>query len=446
MKNFKIVLCLLSILVFQNTLAQKKILDHPDFDIWNRLRSPKLSAEGNFVMYSIEKGEKDQHFKIKDTEGNLLFDYERSESGVFTYDSKFAVFTIKAWKDSIVEMKRRKVKKDKMPKDTIGIFNLENKSFYKIANIKSYKLPEKWSGFIAYTYDQTPLKDNKKSKDSTQNKKVKKSSSKNGYPLVVRNLETEKEDTIPFVTNYTFAKNRMILSYTTTGIKDSIEPGVYVQNLKSNNLKHVFESHNKTNYFKLNLSNSGDNLAFVIDADSTKTYQRPYELYRWDSSINKAKLVLDKKGSPNGYRVSSDGEVKFSKDESKLYFGLALPEIVQDTLLLKEEIVNVEVWTYNEPRLYTVQEQQVKNDRKKSFQTVYHLKEAKLIQIATKEFPNSLLSNEGNGDFALITNTEPYQLSSQWTGQFSKNDLKVINIKNGDSKIAIESNPSTARI
>ena len=28
MKKFKIVLCLLSILIFQNTLAQKKILDH----------------------------------------------------------------------------------------------------------------------------------------------------------------------------------------------------------------------------------------------------------------------------------------------------------------------------------------------------------------------------------------------------------------------------------
>ena len=90
-------------------------------------------------------------------------------------------------------------------------------------------------------------------------------------------------------------------------------------------------------------------------------------------------MVLDKSNSPNGYRVSSDGEVKFSKDESKLYFGLALPEIVQDTLLLKEEIVNVEVWTYDEPRLYTVQEQQVKNDKKKSFQTVYHLKEDKLF-------------------------------------------------------------------
>ena len=143
MKNIKIVFCLLSILISQNTLAQKKILDHPDFDIWNRVRSPKLSAEGDFIIYSIEKGEKDQHIKIKDNQSNLIFDYERSESGELTYDSKFAVFTIKAWKDSIVEMKRRKVKKDKMPKDTIGIFNLKDNSFSKIANIKSYKLPEK---------------------------------------------------------------------------------------------------------------------------------------------------------------------------------------------------------------------------------------------------------------------------------------------------------------
>ena len=168
-------------------------------------------------MYSIEKGEKDQHIKIKDTESNLIFDYERSEGGQFTYDSEFAIFTIKAWKDSIVVMKRRKVKKDKMPKDTIGIFNLKDKSLHKIANINSYKLPEKWSGFIAYTYDNDALKENKKSKDSTQNKKnknLKKSSSKNGYPLVIRNLENDKED---IITDICWA-----LSYLSDGAKDRI--------------------------------------------------------------------------------------------------------------------------------------------------------------------------------------------------------------------------------
>ena len=68
------------------------------------------------------------------------------------------------------------------------------------------------------------------------------------------------------------------------------------------------------------------------------------------------------------------GWYHFSKDESKLYFGLALPEIYQDTSLLDEEIVNVEVWSYDEPRLYTIRKQ-LNNDKKKSFQTVYHFKE-----------------------------------------------------------------------
>ena len=433
-KNICFIILLLSI----NLFSQKKILDHADFDIWNRIISSEISAEGNFIMYSIEKGEKDQHIKIKDNQSNLIFEYERSENGKFTYDSKIAVFTIKAWKDTVMEMKRRKVEKEKLPRDTIGLFNLKNNSLYKIANIKSYKLPEKWSGFMAYTYDKTPLNENNKLKDSIK--------SERGYPLIIRNLKTNKEDTIPFVTNYTFAKEEMVLSYTTTGIKDSINPGVYIRNLKLSKSKQVHESHYKTKYYQLNLSNSGDKLAFVSDADSTKTFQRPYELYKWNSSINKAKLILDSNSSPYGYNISSDGDIKFSKDESKLYFGLAIPRIIQDTLLLEEEIVNVEVWTYDEPRLYTVQEQQIDNDMKKSYQTVYHLKDDRLIQIATKEFPNAIISNEGDADYALISNPEPYQLSSQWTALYSKNDLAVININNGDKKLAIQANPSTARL
>ena len=431
------ILCFALMLISISTFSQKKILDHPDFDIWNKIVNQEISSEGNFIMYSIEKGEKDQHIKIKDNEGNLIFDYERSEDGKFTYDSKFAVFKIKAWKDSITEMKRKNVEKENLPRDSIGIFNLENNSLHKIANIKSYKIPKKWSGFLAYTYDKTPLEQNNKLKDSINSEK--------GYPLIIRNLKTNKEDTIPFVTNYTFAKEGMVLSYSTTGLKDSINPGIYIKNLKTNSSKQIHISHEKTKYFKLNLSNSGDKLAFVKDADSTKTYQRPYELYLWDSSQKNSKLILDMDSSPDGYKVSPYGDIKFSKNESKLYFGLGLPEIVQDTLLLDEEIVNVEVWTYDEPRLYTVQEKQIENDMKKSFQTVYHIKDDKLIQIATKEFPIATLSDEGNSDYALISNPEPYQLSSQWTALFSMNDLAVMNIKNGNSKIAIKSNPSTAR-
>ena len=101
--------------------AQKKVLDHPDFDIWNTIRSQSISNNGKFIMYSLERGEKDRFLKIKDEKARAIFNYDRVKAGEFTYDSKNAVFTITTWKDSITEIQRRKVKKDKMPKDTLAI-------------------------------------------------------------------------------------------------------------------------------------------------------------------------------------------------------------------------------------------------------------------------------------------------------------------------------------
>jgi dipeptidyl aminopeptidase/acylaminoacyl peptidase len=443
---FSIILLLITI----NSFAQKKILDHSDFDIWNTIQGQTIAPNGKYVMYSLEQGEKDSHLKIKDNNANLVFEHERSERGEFTYDSNFAIFKIKAWKDSITEMKRRKVKKDKMPKDTIGIYNLQSNTLEKIANIKSYKTPQKWSGFIAYTFEDAKNDTSKKvekdsiSNDSTKTKskskkKVKKPSADHGYPLVIRNLETKQEDTIQFVTNYIFAKEGKMLSYITTGDNAQINPGVYVVDLINNTTTQVFDSHDKTKYFELNFSDSGKNLAFVVDADSTKAYVRPNKLYTWNAKNHRAQLVVDHETAPKGYRVSSDGNLSFSKDESKLYFGLALPAIVQDTLVLDEEIVNVEVWTYDEPRLYTVQELQVKNDQKRSYQTVYHLNNNKVVQIATKEYPDSRLADEGNGTFALVSNEEPYLLESQWTGRRAE-DLAIVNVNTGVIKPALKKN------
>lgn len=451
----KHVLSLVLLCIVSSAVAQKKILDHSDFDIWNRIQRQTMTSDGNFIMYSLQKGEKDSQLKIKDKNANLIFEHERSERGQFTYDSKFAVFIIKEWKDSILEMKRRKVKKNKMPMDTLGIYNLKNSALEKFAHIKSYKIPKKWSGFVAYTYDlakKNAPKNLRKEKDSmlsdtskTKKKGIKKASSKTGFPLVVKNLITASADTIYFVTNYVFSKESKKIAYTTTGSDINSKPGVYILNLETMQKKHIFSSHDKTKYYQLNFSDSGKNLGFVTDADTTKAYIRPNRLYTWNTTLPAAELVVDNTTTPIGYRVSSDGNITFSKDDTKLYFGLALPPITKDTLLLEEEIVNVEVWTYDEPRLYTVQEKQVKNDKKKSFQTVYHLKNKKLIQIATKEYPNASLGDQGNADYALVNTTEPYALEAQWTGQFSANDLAIVNINDGSLKVAITKAPSSVR-
>ncbi|MFD1293975.1 alpha/beta hydrolase family protein [Lutibacter holmesii] len=424
----------LFILLSVATFAQKKVLDHKDFEIWNSIKNKQISANGKYVMYSLEKGEKDNFLQIKDAKATTIFQQERAQKGIFTSNSKFALFTIKPWKDSVVALKRKKIKKDKLPKDSLGIYNLNSQTLTKIGNVKSYKVPEEWSGYVAYL-----LEDIKKEKDTSKKKSDKKKSKKklkkvgkeNGYHLVLRNLNTNKQDTIKFVKDYLFAKEGAYFTYTTTGLDSTLIEGVYVVDLKENTSKNIYTS-KKAKYHQLSISDTGKNIGFVVDADTTKVQVRPNELYVWSEGKPLAEKILDAKSSPKGYRVSSDGKIHFSKDASKMYFGLATPPIVKDTTLIDEEIVNVEVWTYNEPRLYTVQELQVKDDQKKSYETVLHLNNNSIVQLATKEYPNANIGNEGNAAYSLVRNSEPYQLESQWKG-YTASDYALVNVATGET-------------
>ena len=415
--------------------GQKKILDHNDYDLWSTIKDEAISPNGEYVLYSLEKGEKDHFFKVQDAKGNFILEYDRGQKGHFTHNSQYALFTINTWKDSIIAMKKRKIKKDDLPKDSLGIFNIREKKLTKIGNVKSYKIPEKWSGYVAYQLEDIKKEKKEKEKDSLQEDKKKKDipkkvGKKTGYHLVLLNLETKAEDTIKFVTDYVFAKKGKYLAYVSTGTTKDADAGVFVRNLETNMTTTLHEAP-KAKYTQLGFSDSGKNFGFIVDADTTKVQLRPNELFLWEEGQPNAQQILDNDSAPKDYMISQYGKLHFSEDESKLYFGLAKPPIEKDTSLLDEEIVNVEVWTYDEPRLYTVQELKLKNDSIQSFSTVVHLSDKKVVMLAYETFKDFELGDKGNADIALVRNSSPYDLESQWTARRYA-DYKAINTKTGE--------------
>ena len=76
---------------------------------------------------------------------------------------------------------------------------------------------------------------------------------------------------------------------------------------------------------------------------------------------------------------------------------------------------------------------QVKNDQKKSYQTVIHLNNNNLVQIADTNYPNARLGSEGNAKYALADNPTPYELESQWDA-LRLRDIALVNIENGERK------------
>ncbi len=430
--------------------SQKQILDHSDYALWNTIKNSTLAPNGALISFSLEKGEKDNFLKVKDINGSTVFEHERSLKGQFSYDSNYILFTIKPWSDSLRAMKSRKIKKKNLPKDSLGILNLNTNSLVKIGNIKSYKLPEKWSGYVAYQLEEIVSKKGEITKDEEENdsipkkkeekKKPKKVGKKTGYHVVLRNLDTQKEDTLKFVTHFTFAKKGKWFAFTSTGVDKEDEAEVFVMNLE-NGQRTKIHSAKKAQYGQLEFSESGKHLGFVVDTDTTKIQVRPNELFIWGEGKAKAEKLVDSESAPNGYLVSPHGKVSFSKDESKLFFGLRKPPIIKDTTLTKEEIVNVEVWTYDEPRLYTVQELQLKNDTVASYQTLIDLmNKNKLIPLGDTIYTDTEIGDEGNASYALSRNSTPYDLERQWTGR-REYDYRITNTKTGESVSKITKAP-----
>ncbi len=419
--------------------AQKKVLDHQDVALWKTIDNESISSNGDFIVYDLEQENSDSRLILKSKKGETLLEYHRASKGNFTYDSEFLTFTIKPLKEEVDNMKRKKVKKSKLPKDTLAIYNLSTKELTKIPNVKSYRLPEKWSGYLAYVLEDVKTDKNPKGKDSSNtkdSKKSKKVSKKNGFHLVTRNLTTKAQDTFKYVTKYTFAKKAEKLAFLSTGEKNNKSEGAFVYDFTKNKLIQTFNS-KKAKYSQLKLSENGKRFAFVVDTDTTKIQIRPNELYIWEEGQKLATKLHSNTTTPEGYLVSPHGTLNFSQDESKLYFGLRKPPVFKDTTLLKDEIVNVEVWTYNEPTLYTVQELQVKNDTIKSYETVYDFNTKKTIQIETVEFPDSKTTDKGNANIALVSTKTPYELESQWTGMRIR-DFAIINLETGQQQLAFK--------
>ncbi len=471
----------------------KKPLDATVYDGWKTVRAQKISFDGNWVIYSLTPQEGDANLFIKDIRQreDKTKTIPRGEDGKISPDSKFAVFQIKPQLDSVKALRRIKTKKNDLPKDTLGIYALLGDSLVKIPEVLSFQLPEKSGTHLAYhlapqkaskpskspsdsaSIDTLSIKreepkkedkkeeeiseefselekaqitikelqakleekENQKKKAPQKPKKIKKESEENGSKLILRNLVNARQDTFLFVTQYAIDENSSKIAFASTGDDSTFLAGVYVFDIQKRSLAHVLNQPGK--HLNLTWDKMGTQLAFVSDTDTLKANEkapiRYHDLYYWAEKQKTASKLAEKgsAGIPKDWLVSQYGRLQFSKDASKLYFGTAPTPLVKDTTLLPEEIVRVDVWNWQDQRLQSQQNAELGRDQKASFTAVVYPKARKIIQLADLEMPRVLLGNEGNADYAIGINTQPYLKSASWEGYPPYTDVYYINFKDG---------------
>ena len=139
-------------------------------------------------------------------------------------------------------------------------------------------------------------------------------------------------------------------------------------------------------------------------------------------------------GTMSKYLISENAKPTFSEDGSKLYFGVAPQPVLNDTTLLPEEIVNVEVWHYQDARMHTQQKVRLEQERKKNYTVVYFPSTNKTIPLSNPSIPDIDFEEQRNVDIAVGSTPEPYLRTSSWTGG-GHNDVYATDIKTGNSTL-----------
>ena len=184
---------------------EKKVLTHDVYDFWKDIPEKNISNDGQFFVYAINPQIEDGKLYFKNTSTNVSQSIERGYDSKIDFDNQYAVFRIKPHFEAVKAAKKAKKKKEDLPKDSLGICELNSFKITKIPNVNAYKIPEKAGGWLAYLKETS----NSNKTDTTQKKakkQAKKENEENGYGLVVRNLKSGEERTFGFVKEYEISK------------------------------------------------------------------------------------------------------------------------------------------------------------------------------------------------------------------------------------------------
>jgi len=407
-------------------------MDPSVYETWNRITDTQISDNGDWVTYNLTPGYGDKTLLIYNNRSQDEYSFPRSASAQADGSSNFIAFLSSPSVQEIKELKRKKVKKKKMPKDTLKLFKTKTASIENLGAVKSHKMPKDWGNFVAYHLVNQ--------KDTS--KTVKKESEKNGSKLVLYNFYTGWKDTLHYVTDYAIADEGKFVTAISTGKDSTEEDHIIVYDL----IKKM-EDRIQANYhgFKnMVISPKANYLSYMENRDSTEKALIPdYTFHLYDIKAKSNKTVRKPRSSE--LILSKDREPTFSEDETRMYFGMAPMPIVQDTNLLEEEIVNVEVWTSQDKMLYTQKEVRLKDEKKKSYLYVHDIIFGKSIALGSEEVPNVELSEDKNSKYAIGVHTESYNENITWKG-YSYNDIYIISVETGQKTKVLTKEQGRLRI
>ncbi|TDK47296.1 prolyl oligopeptidase family serine peptidase [Algoriphagus formosus] len=424
---------LLLFLSLEGHAQQKRSLTHADYDGWESLSSDRITKDGKWVGYMISPQEGDARLELmpyRDPSKKMII--PRASGWNFSPDDAFAVGKIEPQYDSVRVLKLKKTKKDEMPKDSLFIYDLAKGSIEKLAEVKSFSIPEKSGSWIAIHFEkEKPAK--KDPADSTA--KAEKPKKTDGTKLMVRSLDGSKKYEFDRVKSYGFSPNGDFLQFVLAKEDTLDNASIHLLNLQTGEETSIHEGF--TEYSRMKFSPASKFLAFVTTDDSTKAEKPYYSLMLYQTASQNLEKIADEnsQGILSDARISQDESIVFSEDEKLLFFGVTNDYMdyayESDTTILDEDRVSLDIWGWQDAEIQPMQLRNKSREEKRAYKAVMDISSKQIHQLEDREVQNLILPSKVENTTAIAWTDSPYRREYSWNIQIGR-DIYLVDFETGE--------------
>jgi dipeptidyl aminopeptidase/acylaminoacyl peptidase len=444
--------------------ATKRALTHQDYDSWRSITAQQISRDGKFVAYAYVPQDGDGEIVARniatgvdwraprgyrppvpppDDPGTNVAEIQAEQARllrpVFTADSRFLVFATEPGKAEVAKAKKEKRKPEDMPKNGLSIMDLSTGTVTKIEKVKTFRVPEDGSGFIAYLFEAKP-EEKPSAPAGEQNPappapRPGRSAKKKEYgsELVLRNTTTGAERKFSDVLDFTISKDAKTLIYTVSSRNEETN-GVYAVKTSTEDQPTALVS-GKGKYQRLTWDEDNTQIAFISDKEDAAAKQPKFRVYHWNLKDPQATEIVatTSAGFPKDMVISERGNLSFSLDGSHLFLGSAPPpepEKNPDEEIPADEKVLVDLWHWKDDYVQPIQRVRAEQDRNRSYRAVYDFEAKKFVQLADETMENITTSNDGR--YAIGSDNRKYRVTADYDPGFS--DYYLVNTSDGSRK------------
>ena len=441
------------------TAATKRALTHQDYDSWRSILAQQVSRDGKFVAYAYVPQDGDGEIIARniatgvdwraprgyrppvpppDDPGTNVAEFQAEQARllrpVFTADSRFLVFSIEPTKAEIHKAKKEKKKPEDMPKNGLGIMDLSTGAVTRVEKVKTFRVPEDGSGFIAYLFEPVAEPKSAESSSPPAARPGRAKKKEYGSELVLLNTATNTERKFSDVLDFTISKDAKILIFTTSARNEETN-GTYAVKTDVADGPLITLLTGKGKYQKLTWDEDNTQIAFISDKEDAAAKQPKFRVYHWNLKDPQATEIVSvsSPGFSKEMIVSERANLSFSLDGSRLFLGSAPPpepEKNPDEEIPADEKVLVDLWHWKDDYVQPIQKVRAEQDRNRSFRAVYDIAAKKFVQLADESMENVSPSNDGR--YAIGSDNRKYRVTADYDPGFT--DSYLINTTDGSRK------------